>query len=101
MTTRTATLTVTTSPDVVAIQRARYQPRQRALTVDATSSNWTATLDVYVWSGGQAGAHIGTLANQRRGSYHGQFTWPTYPTAILVTSSSCGSATANVTDPPR
>jgi hypothetical protein len=97
-TTKSAALAVTT--DVVTIQRARYQPRQRALTINATSTDWNATLDAYVWSGKQVGSHIGTLTNQGLGSYYGRFTRPTYPPTVIVTSSSCGSATATVSDPP-
>jgi photosystem II stability/assembly factor-like uncharacterized protein len=93
---KSASLTATTKPDVVAIQRARYQMRRHTLTLEVTSTDWNATLDAYLWSGGQVGSHIGTLTRLLGGSYGGQFSWPVYPTAIVVTSSSCGSATGTV-----
>ena len=101
-TTRSADLTVApTTSDAVTIQRARYQPRQRTLKVDATSTDWTAHLSVYVWSGGQIGSYIGELGNPRRGSYQGQFSpLSVYPPSIIVMSTSCGLAAATATDPP-
>lgn len=90
----TSTPTPTATPDTVAIQRAEYRITRRELRVEATSTNPTATLTVYVTSTGQ---FIGTLANNGGGRYSGLFRWPTNPQNITVRSSLGGWATAAVT----
>jgi hypothetical protein len=97
-TVKSASLSATTTADAVAIERALYRAGRRTLTVDATSTHGSATLDVYTWSDGQVGSWIGRLTNLGAGSYYGQFSWSIYPPAIAVSSSSCGSATATVTN---
>jgi hypothetical protein len=91
--TRTATLTVNpaTAVDTVAIQRAEYSSQR--LRVEATSTNRTATLKVYVAS---TGALIGTLTGDGSGRYKGEFSWSTNPQNITVRSSAGGSASASV-----
>jgi hypothetical protein len=96
-----ASLTATTTPDRVAIQRARYQARRRILTIEATSTDQNATLDAYAWSDGEVGSYIGRLTRRPGGSYQGQLPWPVWPHEIMVASSSCGWATSTVTDPPH
>ena len=98
--TRTATLTITppTSPpppatDTVAIQVAEYSSGNRQLRVEATSSNSSATLNVYVTSTSQL---IGTLRNEGGGRYRGDFSWASNPQSITVRSSLGGSATRAV-----
>ena len=103
--TRTATLTITPqaappppppppSTDTVAIQVAEYSSGNRQLRVEATSSNSSATLQVYVSS---TNALIGTLRNEGGGRYRGDFSWSSNPQNITVRSSSGGSATRSVT----
>jgi hypothetical protein len=99
--TRTATLTVTPqapppppSTDTVAIQIAEYSSGNRQLRVEATSSNSSAVMKVYVTS---TNALIGTLSNSGGGRYRGDFSWSSNPQSITVRSSSGGSATRSVT----
>jgi hypothetical protein len=83
--TRTAVLTVTSpATDTVSISRAEYEAAKNQLRVEATSSNATATLTVFVTATDE---RIGTLAGGR-----GEFTWPTNPQNITVRSSLGGSA---------
>jgi hypothetical protein len=98
--TRTATLTVTAqaappppSTDTVAIQIAEYSSGNRVLRVEATSTNASATLRVYVSS---TDALIGTLRNEGGGRYRGDFSWSSNPQSITVRSSLGGSATRSV-----
>jgi hypothetical protein len=94
--TRTAVLTVspaTTSTDKVAIQKAEYAAGNAQLSVEATSTSSSATMQVFVAS---TGALIGTLGNDGGGRYRGQFTWPSNPQSIVVKSSLGGSATIAV-----
>ncbi|HEX8492145.1 MAG TPA: hypothetical protein VF658_04835 [Pyrinomonadaceae bacterium] len=98
--TRTATLTLTPTPpppppatDTVAIQVAEYSSGNRQLRVEATSSNSSATLNVYVTSTNQL---IGTLRNEGGGRYRGDFNWSSNPQSITVRSSLGGSATRTV-----
>jgi hypothetical protein len=93
---RSATLTVAPlSADRVTILLAQYRASSRRLSVQATSTNATATLKVYITATGQL---IGTLTNNG-GTYSGQFKWPTNPQNITVRSSLGGSASAIVTVP--
>ncbi|HVG18607.1 MAG TPA: hypothetical protein VNI02_06105, partial [Blastocatellia bacterium] len=95
--TRTATLTVAPpapATDMVAIQRAEYSAGSRLLRVEATSTNSSATLTVYVASTDQ---RIGTLQNDGGGRYRGDLSWPSNPQNIRVRSSLGGSATKAVT----
>lgn len=92
--TKTTVLTVTPGPsDTIAIDRADYSRKWQLLRVSATSSISTATLQVFVTSSGQL---IGGLINDGGGRYSREFTWPTNPASVLVRSSSCGSATRQV-----
>jgi hypothetical protein len=96
--TRTAALTVSPAPppatDTVAIQRADYSTGSRVLRVEATSTNSSATLTVYVASTDQV---IGTLQNGGGGRYKGDLSWPSNPQNIRVRSSLGGQATRAVT----
>lgn len=96
--TRTATITVSPASapatDTVAIQRAEYSSGSRLLRVEATSTNSSATLRVYVASTDQL---IGTLQNDGGGRYRGDLTWSTNPQNIRVRSSLGGTATRTVT----
>jgi hypothetical protein len=91
---RSAALTVTTTPDTVAIQAADYFRKRNVLRVQATSSISTAALSVYEIP---SGAFIGTLTRYDRSRYSGEFTWPLNPQNITVRSDRCGLAASNVT----
>jgi hypothetical protein len=80
--------------DTVAIQRAEYVSSKRQLSVQATSSNPSATLTVFVAATGQA---IGVLANRGGGRYDGTFSVATNPQTVVVKSSLGGSASRAVT----
>jgi hypothetical protein len=92
--TRSASLTVQRAPtDSVAITRAEYDVSHRQLRVEATSSNVSATLTVYVTS---TNATIGTLTGDGSGRYRGNLNFATNPVNITVRSSGGGSATGAV-----
>jgi hypothetical protein len=95
---KTATLTVTAQPpptaDTVSIQLAEYASGNRQLRVEATSSNASATLNVYVSS---TNTLIGTLRNEGSGRYRGDSSLSSNPQNITVRSSLGGSATKVVT----
>jgi hypothetical protein len=87
-------LTVTTTPDVVAIQAAEYFVKRRLLRMEATSSKPTATLSVFETS---SGAFIGVLTRDPPGgTYGGQFAWVADPRNVTVRSDLCGWATKDV-----
>jgi probable HAF family extracellular repeat protein len=88
--TRTPTAAAT---DTVTIQRADYTSWRDQLQVDATSTNPSATLQVFVTSTNQL---IGTLNSNGNGSYSSTFSWPTNPQNITVRSNLGGSASRNV-----
>jgi probable HAF family extracellular repeat protein len=88
------TATRTAAPDTVSIQLAEYSAGNDELRVEATSSNASATLSVYVTS---TNTLIGTLRNEGGGRYRADFSWPTNPQNITVRSSLGGSATRTVT----
>ena len=91
----TSTRTPTTAAaDSVSIQLAEYSAGNQQLRVEATGSNASATLSVYVTS---TNAFIGTLRNEGGGRYRGDFSWPTNPQSITVRSSLGGSASRTVT----
>ena len=90
--TKTALLTVN-SVDTITIQRAEYTRSQR-LRIDATDTEWTANLRVYVTA---TGALIGTLTNNGGGSYSAQLPWPTNPKNVTVRSNFGGVASSVVT----
>jgi hypothetical protein len=92
--TPTRTATPTTAADTVSIQVAEYDAGNQRLRVEATSSNASATLRVYVTS---TNTLIGTLSNDGGGRYRGDFSWPTNPQNITVRSSLGGSASRTVT----
>ena len=94
--TPTATPTPAPTPviDTVRIQRAEYQRSKGSLRVDATGTEPTATLRVYVTS---SGALIGALKNNGNGRFSASLSWPTYPENITVRSNFGGSASSPVT----
>jgi hypothetical protein len=79
--------------DTVSIISADYDQANQQLTVQATSTNSTATLTVYNFGTGQL---IGTLTNQGAGNYGGTFALPAYLFKVKVVSSLGGTATAMV-----
>jgi hypothetical protein len=81
--------------DTVSIKRAEYVTSRSTLRVEATSTNATATLQVFVTSTNQL---IGTLANNGGGRFRGQFSWPVNPQTITVRSNFGGQATRTVTE---
>lgn len=89
--TRTATIV---AADTVSIQVAEYSAGNDELRVEATGSNASATLSVYVTS---TNTLIGTLRNEGGGRYRGEFSWPSNPQNITVRSSLGGSASRTVT----
>lgn len=108
--TATATPTPTSTPDVeptatpsptatseaadtVTITMARYDTGRSSLSVQATSTDPSAVLDVYVTATGE---HIGTLSSDGNGNYRSRFSWPSNPGSVTVTSSSGGSDSAVV-----
>lgn len=94
--TATAKLNVTPTPstptDTVAIQKADYVTSKRQLSVQASSSNPSATLTVSAANGGV----IGVLSNRGGGRYEGTFNVATNPQNIIVSSSLNGSASRAV-----
>jgi hypothetical protein len=78
----------------LSIPRAEYTASKRELRIEATGTNASATLKVYVAA---TGALIGTLTNNGGGKYGGQFAWGSNPQSITVKSSLGGSATKAVT----
>jgi hypothetical protein len=89
--TRTPT---TVAADTISIQLAEYSAGNAELRVEATGSNASATLQVFVTS---TNTLIGTLRNEGGGRYRGDFSWPTNPQNITVRSSLGGSASRTVT----
>jgi FG-GAP-like repeat len=89
----TATPTPTPAIDTVSITRAEYRTSNAQLRVEATSTNASATLQVFVTSSGQL---IGTLTNNGGGRFRGQFSWPVNPQTITVRSNFGGEATRAV-----
>ncbi|HEX8077752.1 MAG TPA: VCBS repeat-containing protein [Chthoniobacterales bacterium] len=83
-----------TATDTVSITRAEYDSAKRTLRVEASSSNSTATLQVYVSSTNQL---IGTLTNNGGGKYSGSFASSTNPQNITVRSNLGGSTSRAVT----
>ncbi len=98
---RSATLTINTATappqppntDTVRITRAEYESSKRVLRVEATSTNGSATLRVFVTS---TGALLGTLSSSGGGQYRGELSASTNPQNITIRSSLGGVATANV-----
>ena len=89
--TRTPT---TVAADTLSIQLAEYSAGNQQLRVEATGSNASATLSVYVTS---TNTLIGTLRNEGGGRYRGDFSWPANPQNITVRSNLGGSASRTVT----
>jgi len=90
----TPTRTPTTgAADTVSIQLAEYSAGNDELRVEATGSNASAILTVYVTS---TNTLIGTLRNEGGGRYRGDFSWPTNPQNITVRSSLGGLASRAV-----
>src|SRR5215208_1591285 len=90
-----ATPTPTPAPvvDTIKIQRAEYQQSKRALRVDATGTEPTAMLIVYVTATGDV---VGTLKSNGNGRFSASLSWPTYPNDITVRSSLGGSGSSAV-----
>jgi hypothetical protein len=88
------TATAVPSTDTVSIQLAEYSAGNAQLRVEATSSNASATLTVYVTS---TNTLIGTLRNEGGGRYRADFSWPSNPQNITVRSNFGGSASRTVT----
>ena len=100
--TRSATLTInsaSTPPppppatDTFNVTRAEYDSGKGLLRVEATSTNGSATLRVFVTSTGQL---MGTMSNSGGGQYRGEFSASTNPQNITVRSSLGGVATRSV-----
>jgi probable HAF family extracellular repeat protein len=87
------TATRTAAPDSISIQLAEYSAGNAQLRVEATGSNASATLQVFVTS---TNTLIGTLRNEGGGRYRGDFSWPTNPQNITVRSNLGGSASRTV-----
>ncbi|HEX7315080.1 MAG TPA: hypothetical protein VF297_14225 [Pyrinomonadaceae bacterium] len=79
--------------DTVSIQRVEYVSSKRELSVQATGSNASATLTVYVAATGQV---IGVLGNRGGGRYDRTFSVTTNPQTVVVRSSLGGSASRAV-----
>ncbi|HKG81347.1 MAG TPA: hypothetical protein VKA78_18050, partial [Pyrinomonadaceae bacterium] len=79
--------------DTIKIQRAEYQQSKRALRVDATDTEPTAMLIVYVTATGNV---VGTLKSNGNGRFSASLSWPTYPENITVRSNFGGSASSTV-----
>jgi len=90
----TPTPTPAPAIDTINIQRAEYQRSSRWLRVEATGTEPTATLRVYVTA---TDALIGTMKNSGNGRFSAQLSWPTNPNNITVRSSFGGFATKAVT----
>jgi probable HAF family extracellular repeat protein len=88
------TATPTIATDTVSIQLAEYSAGNAQLRVEASRSNASATLTVYVSS---SNTLIGTLRNDGGGRYRGDFSWPTNPQNITVRSNLGSSASRPVT----
>jgi len=91
--TPTPTPTPTPVTDTIKIQRAEYQRSKGSLRVDATGTEPSATLRVYVTT---TGALVGTLKNTGSGRFSASLSWPTNPENITVRSSFGGSASGTV-----
>ncbi len=92
--TNTPTRTPTPAADTVTISRAEYSSGSRELRVEASSTNGSAVLRVYVTA---TNTLIGTLSNNGGGRYEGRFSWPSNPQNITVRSSLGGAASRTVT----
>ncbi|HKO96289.1 MAG TPA: SBBP repeat-containing protein [Pyrinomonadaceae bacterium] len=90
---KTALLTVN-AIDKIAIQRADYFRSAKLLRVEATSTEPTAMLRVYLNGNG---ALIGTLTNNGGGNFSGNLSWQNKPKSITVRSNFGGSASKSVT----
>jgi Tetratricopeptide repeat len=92
--TLSAELTVDKSPDAdqVAVQRAEYRAATREVLLEATSSASDATLTVATSTGEQ----IGELESNGDGTFAGEFSWPSYPEQITVSSTGGGRTTIDV-----
>ena len=93
--TQSATLNILPPPkakDTVAIQRAEYTAFSKQLRVQATSTDSTATLQVFT----STGKLLGTLTPDGGGRYSGVFISTSPPSSITVKSSLGGTATKTV-----
>ncbi len=86
--------TITVQPaDTLSTARAEYDLAKQQLRVEATSSNASAALSVFVSATQE---FIGQLTTLGDGEFRGQIHWPVNPVTITVKSSLGGSATAAV-----
>jgi len=90
---RAVLLTPVSSTDTVTIRKAVYTTAQQTLTVQATDSDSSAILQVYVTS---TDTLLGTLKKKSAG-YSGKFVVSPNPENITVKSNLGGSASADVT----
>jgi hypothetical protein len=91
--TKTVLLTVN-AVDTITILRAEYQRSKKLLRVEASDTEPTAVLNVYVTA---TGAFIGTLTNNGGGRYGAVLSWQTNPRNITVRSNLGGSQSKAVT----
>jgi hypothetical protein len=89
----TVTPQATPAADSVSVTRAEFDSSKRQLNVEATSTNASATLTVFVTS---TNAKIGTLTGDGSGRFRGLFNVATNPGTITVKSSAGGSAARGV-----
>lgn len=80
--------------DTITIQRAEYQRSKKLLRVEASDTEPTAVLNVYVTA---TGAFIGTLTNNGGGRFSAVLSWQTNPRNITVRSNLGGSQSKAVT----
>jgi hypothetical protein len=79
--------------DSVTVTRVEYVVSKRQLHIEATSTNASATMSAFVTS---TGATIGRLTNVGGGNYRADFSYPTNPGNVTVTSSGGGSGSRAV-----
>jgi len=91
--TKTALLTVN-AVDTIIIHRAEYQRSKKLLRVEASDTQPSVVLNVFVTA---TGAFIGTLTNNGGGRFSAVLSWQTNPRNITVRSSLGGSQSKAVT----
>ena len=81
---------VAATPDTINITLAEFKKSRNALTVEASGSRTNAVLQVFTASTNQL---IGTLTNNGKGRFSGQFNMNMNPRSIIVRSNFGGQAT--------
>jgi subtilisin family serine protease len=96
--TDTVTVTVQSATDTVAITKATYNSRSKALTVEAASTGApTAVLTAWNNSNPSSPVSLGVLTyNSTKNKYVKTFSIPSKPTSVKVTSSLGGSSVSAV-----